>query len=181
MSTSAPNPFTLDVPEDQIADLRERLTRTRWPDEPPGEPWNTGTSLAYMKTLSEYWQSRFDWRAWEEKLNGFRQFTVSIGGIELHFIHEQGRGPNPMPLLISHGWPGSVFEFHKLLPLLTEHFTVVAPSLPGYTLSYKPGQRRFSVEDIAGLHAELMTDVLGYRRFGAQGGDWGAFGSSVLG
>jgi microsomal epoxide hydrolase len=181
MSTSAPKPFTLHVPEAQIADLRERLARTRWPDEPPGEPWATGTSLSYMKTLAEYWQSRFDWRVWEAKLNGFHQFKVPIGGIELHFIHERGRGPNPMPLLISHGWPGSIFEFHKLIPLLTEHFTVVAPSLPGYTLSYKPGQKRFGVDNIADLYADLMTDVLGYKRFGAQGGDWGAFVASVLG
>jgi microsomal epoxide hydrolase len=181
MSPPRPSPFSLTVPDADIADLRERLARTRWPDEPPLEPWSTGTSVGYMRELARYWQSQFDWRQWEAKLNGLRQFTVPIGGIDLHFIHEPGRGPNPMPLLISHGWPGSVFEFHKLIPLLAEHFTVVAPSLPGYGLSFKPGQRRFSVEDIAGLYATLMTDVLGYRRFGAQGGDWGAFVASVLG
>ena len=178
---SAPKPFTLHIPDAAIAELNERLARTRWPDEPPARPWSTGTSLSYMQTLVEYWRARFDWRAWEAKLNGFRQFTVPIGGIDLHFIHEPGRGRDPMPLLISHGWPGSVFEFHKLIPLLTEHFTVVAPSLPGYPLSYAPGQKRFGVEDIADLYAELMTGVLGYRRFGAQGGDWGAFVASVLG
>jgi pimeloyl-ACP methyl ester carboxylesterase len=181
MSTPAPKPFSLRVPDADIADLRERLARTRWPDEAPLEPWSTGTSLAYMRGLADYWQKEFDWRTWEAKLNGFRQYTATVGGVDLHFIHEPGRGPNPTPLLISHGWPGSVFEFHKLIPLLTEHFTVVAPSLPGYTLSFKPGQKRFSVEDIAHVHAELMTDVLGYRRFGAQGGDWGGFVSSVLG
>ena len=181
MSTSTPKPFTLRVPDADIAELRQRLARTRWPDEPPGEPWSTGTSLSYMKGLADYWQTGFDWRAWEGKLNGFRQFTATVGGIDLHFIHEQGRGPNPMPLLISHGWPGSVFEFHKLIPLLTEHFTVVAPSLPGYALSFKPGQKRFGVGDIADLYAELMTDVLGYGRFGVQGGDWGGFIASVMG
>ena len=181
MSTSTPKPFTLRVPDADIAELRQRLARTRWPDEPPGEPWSTGTSLSYMKGLADYWQTGFDWRAWEGKLNGFRQFTATVGGIDLHFIHEQGRGPNPMPLLISHGWPGSVFEFHKLIPLLTEHFTVVAPSLPGYALSFKPGQQRFGVGDIADLYAELMTDVLGYGRFGVQGGDWGGFIASVMG
>ncbi len=181
MSPPRPSPFSLTVPDADIADLRERLARTRWPDEPPLEPWSTGTSVAYMRELVRYWQSGFDWRQWEAKLNGLRQYRVPIGGIDLHFIHEPGRGPNPMPLLVSHGWPGSVLEFHKLIPLLTEHFTVVAPSLPGYGLSFKPGQRRFSVEDIAGLFASLMTDVLGYRRFGAQGGDWGAFVTSVLG
>ena len=181
MSTSAPKPYSLQVPEADIADLRQRLSRTRWPDEPPHEAWSSGTSLEYMRGLTDYWRTGFDWRQWEAKLNGFRQFTANVGGIDLHFIHEPGRGPNPMPLLISHGWPGSVFEFHKLIPLLREHFTVIAPSLPGYTLSFKPGQKRFSVEAIAGLYAELMTDVLGYQRFAAQGGDWGAFVASVLG
>jgi microsomal epoxide hydrolase len=181
MSTSTPKPFTLHVPDAEIAELRQRLARTRWPDEPPGEPWSTGTSLSYMKGFADYWQTGFDWRAWEGKLNGFRQFTATVGGIDLHFIHELGLGPNPMPLLISHGWPGSVFEFHKLIPLLTEHFTVVAPSLPGYALSFKPGQKRFGVGDIADLYAELMTDVLGYGRFGVQGGDWGGFVASVMG
>jgi microsomal epoxide hydrolase len=181
MSASKPKPFRLHVPDAEIADLRARLAHTRWPDEPPLDPWSTGASLPYLKGLTEYWQSGFNWRTWEEKLNGFRQFTVPIGGIDLHFIHEPARQPNAMPLLISHGWPGSVFEFHKLIPLLTEHFTVVAPSLPGYTLSFKPGQKRFGVESIAELFAELMTGVLGYQRFGAQGGDWGGFIASVLG
>jgi pimeloyl-ACP methyl ester carboxylesterase len=181
MNAPSPRPFTLNVPDVEIARLRERLRLTRWPDEPPLEAWSTGTSVAYLKSLVDYWQSAFDWRQWEAKLNRFRQFTVPIRGIDLHFIHEPGRGPNPMPLLLSHGWPGSVFEFHKLIPLLTEHFTVVAPSLPGYTLSFKPGQPRFGVEAIADVFAELMTDVLGYRRFAAQGGDWGAFVASVLG
>jgi pimeloyl-ACP methyl ester carboxylesterase len=181
MNSLSPRPFALHVPDADIADLRERLARTRWPDEPPLEPWSTGTSVPYAKALAEYWRTGFDWRAWEAKLNGFRQFTVPAGGIDLHFIHAPGRGPDPTPLLISHGWPGSVFEFHKLIPLLTEHFTVIAPSLPGFTLSFKPGQKRFSVEQIADVYAELMTDVLGYKRFGVQGGDWGCFVASVLG
>jgi pimeloyl-ACP methyl ester carboxylesterase len=180
MSTPAPRPFTLSVPDAELAELRQRLARVRWPDEPPQEPWSTGTSVGYMKTLSEYWRTSFDWRAWEARLNGFRQFTVPIRGIDLHFIHEPGRGAKPMPLLLSHGWPGSVFEFHKLIPLLTEHFTVIAPSLPGYTLSFVPGQPRFGIGDIADLYAELMS-ALGYERFAAQGGDWGAFVASVLG
>jgi microsomal epoxide hydrolase len=154
----------------------------RWPDEPPLPPWSTGASLAYLKELVRYWADDFDWRAQEAALiNRFRQHTVMVGGIELHFIHEPGRGPNPVPLLLSHGWPGSIVEFHKLIPLLTERFTVVAPSLPGYTLSFKPGQARFGVVEIADLLAELMTGVLGYKKFAAQGGDWGAFVASVLG
>jgi pimeloyl-ACP methyl ester carboxylesterase len=176
-----PTPFSLHIPDADIADLHERLSRTRWPDEPPVEPWSTGTSVAYAKEVTDYWRTDFDWRAWEAKLNGFRQFTAPVGGIDLHFIHEPSRNPAAMPLLISHGWPGSVFEFHKLIPMLTEHFTVIAPSLPGYTLSFKPGQRRFGVEDIADVYAELMTNVLGYESFGVQGGDWGCFVASVLG
>jgi microsomal epoxide hydrolase len=106
---------------------------------------------------------------------------VPIGGIDLHFIHEPSNKPDAPPLLISHGWPGSVFEFHKLIPLLKDNFTIIAPSLPGYTLSFKSGQKRFGVDDIAALYAGLMTDVLGYKRFFVQGGDWGCFVASVMG
>src|SRR5438105_7878549 len=175
-----PRPFRLQVADAAIADLRERLARTRLPDEAPDSPWLYGTSLAYMQELLRYWKDGFDWRSQEADLNRFRQFTVPIGGIELHFIHEPGKGANPIPLLLSHGWPGSIVEFRRLIPLLTERFTVVAPSLPGYTLSFRPGQKRFGVEEIADVFAELMTDVRGYKRFAAQGGDWGAFVSSVL-
>jgi microsomal epoxide hydrolase len=184
------NPFRLQVPDSAIADLRARLERVRWPDEPPLQPWSTGTSVAYMQDLVRYWSSGFDWRAWEAKLNAFRQFKVPLTGIDLHFLHEEGKGANPLPLLLSHGWPGSIYEFHKLIPMLTDparfgadaadSFTVVAPSLPGYTLSFAPGQKRFSVEDIAACFAALMSE-LGYERFGAQGGDWGGFIASVLG
>jgi pimeloyl-ACP methyl ester carboxylesterase len=186
-----PTPFHLHIADETLQDLRERLTRVRWPDEPPGAPWSTGSSVAYMQDLVSYWRDGFDWRAQEAALNRFRQFKVPLGGIELHFIHEVGNGPDPMPLLLTHGWPGSVVEFHKILPMLTDParfgadpadaFTVVAPSLPGYTLSFAPGQPRFGVEAIAELFAALMTDVLGYRRFAAQGGDWGAFVTSRLG
>ena len=178
---STPTPFRLQVADAALADLRERLARTRFPDEPPLDPWSTGTSLSYLKDLLGYWRTGFDWRQWEEKLNGFKNYKASVGGIDLHFIHELGRGPKPMPLLLSHGWPGSVFEFHKVIPLLTQRFSVVAPSLPGYGLSFKPRQKRFSALEMADVFAELMTDVLGYERFGAQGGDWGAFISSSLG
>jgi microsomal epoxide hydrolase len=187
---ATPKPFMIHVSDESIADLRARLDNVRWPDEPPLAPWSTGTSVAYMQGLVEYWRERFDWRVQETKLNAFRQFTVPIAGIDVHFIHEPGVGPNPTPLLLSHGWPGSVFEFHKIIPMLTDParfggdsadaFTVVAPSLPGYTFSFHPGQARFSVEQIADAFAELMA-VLGYPRFAAQGGDWGAFVTSRLG
>jgi len=166
--------FTLHVPEAALADLRERLARTRFPDEPPLEPWSTGTSLAHVRELVNYWHSGFDWRAHEARINRLRQFTISVHGIELHFIHEPGSGINAMPLLLAHGWPGSIVEFLEIIPLLREHFTIVAPSLPGYTLSFKHGQPRFGVEEIADCFAELMTR-LGYERFAVQGGDWGAF------
>jgi pimeloyl-ACP methyl ester carboxylesterase len=175
-----PRTFRLQVPDADLHDLKERLARTRWPDEPPLEPWSTGTSLAYAKELCEYWRERFDWRAWEGRLNAFPQFTAQVCGIDLHFIHVRSPDPDAIPLVLSHGWPGSVFEFHKLIPLLAPHFHVVAPSLPGYGLSFKPGQRRFGVEEIAQCFADLMS-ALGYPRFGAQGGDWGAFVSTVLG
>jgi len=186
-----PRPFRIDVEQSVLDDLKARLTRVRWPDEPPLAPWTSGTSLAYMKQLVDYWRDRFDWRAQEAKLNAFPQFSVPLAGIDLHFIHEQGKGPSPMPLVLSHGWPGSVVEFHKILPMLTDParfggdpadaFTVIAPSLPGYTMSFAPGQKRFSVEEIGEVFAALMTDVLGYKKFGAQGGDWGAFVTSRLG
>ena len=179
-SMPEPRRFKLNVPESALVDLNERLARTRFPDEPPIAPWATGTSVAYLKELLDYWRTKFSWREQEAKLNSFAQYKVQIRGIDLHFIHEPGRGPNPMPLILSHGWPGSVWEFHKLIPLLTEHFTVVAPSLPGYTMSFQPGQARFGVEEIADTFADLMTNVLGYKKFGAQGGDWGSFVTSIL-
>ena len=155
-----PSPFTLRIADDVLDDLRERLSRTRWPDEPCGsQPWFAGTSVDYMKRLVDYWRDGFDWRAQEARLNGFRQFKVPLAGIEVHFIHEPGLGPAPLPLLLSHGWPGSVFEFCRLIPMLTDParfggdpedaFTVVAPSLPGYTLSFRAGQPRFGVEEMA--------------------------------
>ena len=186
-----PRPFQLHVPDAVLTDLRARLERVRWPDEAPGAGWQHGSSLAYMKELLTYWRERYDWRTHEATLNRWKQFTVPLGGIELHFIHEPGVGPSPLPLLLSHGWPGSIVEFERIIPLLTDPgrfggdpadaFTVVAPSLPGYTLSFTPDQPRLGIEQIADLFARLMTDVLGYRRFAAQGGDWGAFVSSVLG
>jgi microsomal epoxide hydrolase len=176
----APSPYRLEVPEAALAELRERLARTRFPDEPPLEPWSTGTSLAYLRNLVSYWHSGFDWRAQEALLNRWRQYKVPIRGIDLHFIHEPGKGANPMPLLLLHGWPGSIVEFQRILPLLAERFTVVAPSLPGFTLSFRPGQPRLGVEEMADLFADLMG-MLGYSRFAVQGGDWGAFIASRLG
>ncbi len=179
MSAPRPKPFRLQIPEAAIADLRARLARTRWPDEPPLAPWSSGTSVAYLKTLVEYWQNGFDWRAAEAQLNALPQYSVPIRGIDVHFLHVPGTGKSPTPLLLSHGWPGSVLEFLKLIPLLREQFTIVAPSLPGYTMSFRPGQQRCGVEEIAAIFAALMS-LLGYEKFAAQGGDWGAFVTSRL-
>jgi pimeloyl-ACP methyl ester carboxylesterase len=186
-----PEPFALSVSDQAITDLRERLARTRFPDRAPGEPWAYGTDVAYMQALVDHWHGRFDWRAQEARLNAFPQYKVPLHGIDLHFLHVPGEGPDPCPLLLAHGWPGSVFEFLELIPRLTnparfggdpaDAFTVVAPSLPGYGLSFSPGQPRFSVEAIADCFAELMTGVLGCDRFAAQGGDWGAFVTARLG
>ena len=189
--TAAPSQFRLHVGDDVLADLKSRLARVRWPDEVPDNHWKYGTDLLYLKSLVAYWRDSYDWRKQEAEFNRFNQYKVRLAGIDLHYIREEGKGPNPMPLLISHGWPGSVHEFHKLIPMLTDParfgadasdaFTVVAPSLPGYTFSFTPNQQRFGVEQIADVFAELMTGVLGYKRFAAQGGDWGAFVTSRLG
>jgi len=187
----APRPYVVAFPDADLADLRDRLGRARFPDEPPGAGWRFGADLVYVKSLAAYWREHYDWRRWEAELNRFRQFVAPVAGIDLHFIHEEGRGPKPMPLLLSHGWPGSVWEFHKILPLLTDParfggdpadaFTVVAPSLPGYGFSFAPGQARLGVSEIADVFASLMRDTLGYSRYGAQGGDWGCFITTVLG
>ena len=170
-------PFRLRIGDAAIADLRERLRRTRFPDEAPGPAWTTGTSLSYLRELVAYWTDQFDWRAQEARINAFPQFKAPVDGIDLHFIHVKKEGA--MPLLLSHGWPGSIVEFLALIPLLS-NFSLVVPSLPGYTLSFAPGQKRFGVEQISDLLIRLMTEVLGYRRFGVQGGDWGAFISSRI-
>ena len=189
--TSSPVPFLIHVADDVLADLRSRLERTRWPDRAPDSAWQHGTDLEYLQALAAHWRDRYDWRAHEARLNRFKQFVASVDGIDLHFIHEPGVGPDPLPLVLSHGWPGSIVEFERLIPLLTDParfggdpadaFTVVAPSLPGYTFSFRPNQPRFNVARIAASFARLMVEVLGYRRFGAQGGDWGGFISAQLG
>ena len=188
---AAATPFRLHVPESALDDLRERLARTRFPDQAPGAPWAYGTDVAFLQRLVGHWRDSFDWRAQEARLNACPQFKVPLHGIDLHYLHVEGRGPNPMPLLLAHGWPGSVFEFMDLIPRLTDParfggdpadaFTVIAPSLPGYGLSFVPGQPRFGLEAIADCLAELMTGVLGHERFAVQGGDWGAFVATRMG
>lgn len=185
-----PEHYLLNVPEEALADLRQRLDRARFADALPGAPWSLGTDSDWLRSLVRYWRDDFDWRVQEARLNAWPQFKVAVNGCNLHYIHVEGKGPNPMPLLLSHGWPGSVFEFLEMIERLTDPqshggdpndaFTVVIPSLPGYHLSYTPGQPAFSIEMMADCFAKLMVDVLGYQRFGAQGGDWGAFITSRL-
>jgi len=176
-------PFRIAVPEAVLVDLRERLARTRFPDEMPGSGWTHGTNLAYLRELVAYWRDRYDWRAAEERLNAFPQFRAQVGGLGIHFMHVRGVGPRPLPLVVAHGWPGSVAEFAQILGPLTDPaahggdpadaFDVVVPSLPGYGFSERPRERGWGPERIARAWAEIMAG-LGYARFGAQGGDWGA-------
>jgi microsomal epoxide hydrolase len=184
-------PFKIEVSDAVLKDLRERLDRTRFPDEVPNTGWEYGANLAYMKELVEYWRTRYDWRKHETDLNRLPHYKATVDGLELHFIHARGRGPNPKPLLLSHGWPGTIYEFMEIIPMLTDpgahgadpgqSFDVVAPSLPGYGFSGHPQVRATNVQVIAELFHKLMTEVLGYQRYCAQGGDWGSAITSRLG
>jgi len=187
---TALRPFRLAVDESAITDLERRLAQVRWPDEAPEPPWRYGTSVGFMRELVDYWAHGYDWRRTEAALNAWPQFVTTIDGIDVHFLKVEGRGPAPKPLLLSHGWPGSVLEFLKLIPLLTDPgahggdpadaFTVVVPSLPGYTLSFRPNQERRALPAIGAMFHQLMLR-LGYARYGAQGGDWGSFVTAWLG
>ncbi|MGQ4808145.1 hypothetical protein NKDENANG_01512 [Candidatus Entotheonellaceae bacterium PAL068K] len=183
-------PFTINVPEDTLTDLRERLARTRWPGELPGTRWDYGSNLDYIGELVEYWRTGFDWRAQEKMLNALPHFRTQIEGLGIHFIHVRGQGPNPHPLVITHGWPSTFFEMYKIIPRLTnptryggdpaDVFDVVVPSMPGYGFSDPATDRGMSVFRIADLWAQLMAG-LGYTRYGAHGGDWGASVTARLG
>jgi pimeloyl-ACP methyl ester carboxylesterase len=190
MAHGKPEKFTIAVPDEVLADLRERLARTRLPGEVANSGWKYGTNLAYLKELIDYWRTRYDWRAHEREMNRFAHFKVDIDGVGIHYIHEPGRAPNPKPLLLLHGWPGSVYEFQQIIPMLTDPaahggdardaLTVIAPSLPGYGFS-ADGGAGMNVKRIAEVFFELMTAVLGYQRFAVQGGDWGSAIASAIG
>jgi pimeloyl-ACP methyl ester carboxylesterase len=176
-------PFKINVADSVLADLKQRLARTRFPGEIASSDWDYGTNLAYLKELVTYWEQKFDWRAAERRLNQFDQFTTNIDGIDVHFIHQRSRNPNALPLAVTHGWPGSVAEFTKIIGPLTDPaahggsasdaFHVVAMSLPGFGFSGKPTERGYSPERMAGILTKLMAR-LGYTRYGLQGGDWGS-------
>lgn len=182
-------PFRLEVPERELADLRGRLTRTRWPDPEPVADWSQGTPLAYVQELCAYWADGYDWRRCEARLNAAGHFRTTIDGLGVHGLHVRSPHDGALPLLITHGWPGSVVEFLDVLGPLTDPparggdaadaFHVVCPSLPGYGFSDRPTTPGWGVPRIADAWAQLMTR-LGYERFGAQGGDWGAMVTSAL-
>ncbi len=183
-------PFTIAIPDSVLADLRERLARTRFPDEVTGSGWQYGTNLAYLRELVAYWKDRYDWRSAEALLNRFPQWKAQVGDLRIHFVHARGKGPSPLPLLITHGWPGSVAEFTEIIGPLSDPashggdpadaFDVIAPSMPGYGFSDHPTKSGMTPAAISDLWAELMTG-LGYARFGAQGGDWGSMVTGLLG
>ncbi len=184
-------PFVVSVPQSTLDDLKARLAGTRWPDEIECSGWDYGANLAYLKELLHYWRFSFEWRAQEKLLNSFPHFRAEIEGLKVHFIHQRGRGPKPLPLIITHGWPSTFFEMHRIIPMLadpvrfggdpSDSFDVVAPSLPGYGFSDAPRSRGWTSINTAKLWAKLMTDVLGYSRFAAHGGDVGAGVTSRLG
>jgi len=179
---SAIRPFTIAIPQSTLDDLRERLARTRWTDEVAGSGWDYGISLAYMKELVDYWQHTYDWRTHEAALNTFAQFKANVDGVGIHFIHERGKGPNPTPLLLIHGFPDSFYRYHKVIDRLTDpakyggdpnnSFDVIVPSIPGTGFSDRITK---GVDDDADLFAKLMTEVLGYPKFVSAGGDHGNY------
>ena len=164
-------PFTVDVPQATLDDLRARLARTRWPDEVEGAGWDYGASLPYLQAVVEYWGTRFDWRAQERAMNALPHFRADVDGLGIHFIHARGRGPAPLPLLVTHGWPSSFVEMLPLIPLLADPaghggdpadaFDVVVPSVPGFGFSDRPAQRGMTRSRVATLWARLM-EGLGY-------------------
>jgi pimeloyl-ACP methyl ester carboxylesterase len=182
-------PFKISIPQEILDDLHQRLERTRWPDEVHQSGWRYGANLEYMKDLADYWLTKFDWRAQEQRINSFASYQAVIGDFRVHFVHERGKGPNPIPLLITHGWPSSFVEMLGLVPMLTDpenhggaasdSFDVIVPSVPGYGFSERPLQAGMTRWRVAELWAKLM-DGLGYRRFGLHANDIGAVISGWL-
>ncbi len=183
-------PFHLHVPEADLRDLRDRLARTRWPEKETVDDWSQGVPLAYLRELCRYWAERYDWRATERRLNALPQFRTTIDGLGIHFVHVRSPYEDALPLVLTHGWPGSIVEFLKVIGPLTDPsahggdaadaFHVVCPSLPGYGFSDKPAGTGWGVERIAAAWIRLMAR-LGYDRYGAQGGDWGTSITTSIG
>jgi pimeloyl-ACP methyl ester carboxylesterase len=182
-------PFRIEIAQSALDDLRDRLARTRWPDELPDAGWDYGVSLGYIKELAEYWLTSYDWRKHEKRLNEFPQFTTNIDGANIHFLHIRSSEKDALPLILTHGWPGSIVEFLDLIGPLADPrshggnpvdaFHLVIPSIPGFGFSGPTLDKGWDIRRIARAWAELMSR-LGYDRYGAQGGDWGAIISRVL-
>ena len=186
-----PEPFTIAIPDEDLTDLEDRLRRTRWPNDFANDDWRYGANRAYLEEVVAYWLDEYDWRVHEAAMNNFDNFKVTIDDVPIHFIHERGKGPDPIPIILTHGWPWTFWDFHDVIGRLTDpeahggdpadSFDVIVPSLPGFGFSTpltKPGIHPVVTAD---LWHTLMTDVLGYERFAAQGGDWGAFVTANLG
>lgn len=183
-------PFTINIPEEQITDLQNRINNTRWAEEECVNDWSQGIPLTYVREVADYWANQYDWRKSEQYLNTFDHYQTNINDLDIHFIHQKSPHPNAYPLVITHGWPGSIIEFHKVIqPLVnpTKHggkaedaFHVICPSLPGYGFSGKPTVSGWGVEKIAQTWDQLMIR-LGYGNYGAQGGDWGAAVTTQIG
>ncbi|GAA4622136.1 epoxide hydrolase [Actinoallomurus vinaceus] len=183
-------PYRIDIPQADLDDLHARLDRTRWPDELPGVGWAYGVPRDYLRELVRYWRHEYDWRAAEARLNTWPQFTTTIDGADLHFAHIRSPEPDAVPLIITHGWPGSIVEFTEVAGPLSDPrahggdpadaFHLVIPSIPGFGLSGPTRRTGWEYQRIAAAFAELM-ERLGYQRYGAQGGDWGAAISRELG
>jgi len=181
--SDAITPFRIEIPESELDDLRQRLRQTRWPEAATVDDWSQGTPLAYARDLCEYWLDNYDWRACEASLNRIPQFRTEIDGLSIHFLHVRSPHAGALPLVMTHGWPGSIVEFRKVIEPLADPakyggdaadaFHVVCPSLPGFGFSSKPARAGWGIERIADAWDELMTR-LGYEHYGAQGGDWGS-------
>lgn len=183
---SAISTFTLDIPQAQLDDLNQRLDLARWPDKETVADWSQGTPLAALQDLVGYWRNQYDWRRCESRLNALGQYTTEIQGLDIHFLHVRSARSDAVPLLMTHGWPGSVIEFMGVIDALTNPpkgelaFHVVAPSLPGFGFSGKPTETGWGVPKIAFAWGELMAR-LGYDRWVAQGGDWGSAVTTAIG
>ncbi|WP_310828675.1 epoxide hydrolase family protein [Paenibacillus pedocola] len=176
--------FQIRVPDEVLDDLKYRLKHVRWPEPLGPTGWEHGTDLSYLQSLVTYWQEQYDWREQEAKLNSFSQFRSNVDGIDVHFVHERGKGPSPLPIILTHGWPDSYLRYQKIIPMLTDparyggdpedSFDVIVPSLPGFGFSSSPDYRGINNFRVSEVWAKLMTEELGYRKFAAAGGDIGS-------
>ncbi|GAA1589286.1 epoxide hydrolase [Actinomadura kijaniata] len=177
---SAIRPFRIEIPQAELDDLRDRLRHTRWPSEIDGQGWSRGVPVGYLRELADHWADGYDWRAWEARLNAHPQFVTEIDGHDVHFLHVRSDRPDALPLILTHGWPGSIVEFLDLIEPLSRDFHLVIPSIPGFGFSGPTREAGWSTGRVAAAWAELMRR-LGYDRYGAQGGDFGSGITRALG